>query len=577
MDYDVVIIGGGPAGSTVAALLLKYAPSLRVAIFEREKFPREHVGESHLPAISQILDEMGVWDKVEAANFPIKVGATYRWGSTSDLWHFDFLVDRIFEDAPRPSKFVGQRRETAFQVDRATYDKILLDHARELGADVFEETRVDEVFTEGDRVLGVQVSTDAPIKGRVTARHYVDCSGGSGILRRKVGVGVHSPTNLRNIAIWDYWQDAEWAINIGTGGTRIQVLSLSWGWLWFIPVSETRTSIGLVCPVETFKSKSLSTEDLYLEAIRAEPRISQLVKNARRENLLGATNDWSYVADRLVGENWFLAGDACGFADPILSAGMTLAHTGARRVAYSILDLESRTHDPDWVRREYDAQHRGQIGHHIRFADFWYSSNGCFTDLQENCSEIAKQAGLSLNAEDAFRWLSTGGFANEDQSEARAGTYRFASIKNFTEILTNERFDWKITKFNEFRLNLLGAERSEVSSMRNGVIDSFICYRKGDKTLPLHGMYGIVYRVLMRERDALRVVQLIAHGLKVSTGERSVKPGLAAAYEVLEAMILEGWITPGLNKKRPLLDVIPEVGLDRPDPYEKIPAQSAPA
>lgn len=126
METDVAIIGGGPSGSTVGALLRKYSPNLRVAIFEREIFPRDHVGESHLPAISSILDEMGVWDKVEAANFPIKIGGTYRWGASDELWDLDFLVGKPFNDEPRPAKFVGQRRETAFQVDRSIYDKILL-------------------------------------------------------------------------------------------------------------------------------------------------------------------------------------------------------------------------------------------------------------------------------------------------------------------------------------------------------------------------------------------------------------------------------------------------------------------
>ncbi|MBV8514105.1 MAG: tryptophan 7-halogenase, partial [Acidobacteria bacterium] len=116
--YDLAIVGGGPAGSTVASLLKKYQPELKVAIFEREKFPREHIGESQLPAISPILNELGAWDKVEAANFPIKVGATYRWGNTKGLWKFDFLL-HPFEDEPRPGKYNQQRESTAFQVDRS--------------------------------------------------------------------------------------------------------------------------------------------------------------------------------------------------------------------------------------------------------------------------------------------------------------------------------------------------------------------------------------------------------------------------------------------------------------------------
>src|SRR5471032_1879179 len=131
LEFDVAIIGGGPAGSTAGTLLKKYAPELKVGIFERETFPRDHVGESLLPVISLVLYEMGVWDKVEAAGFPIKIGATYRWGKTPELWDFEFIPGGVFHPVSRPTQFVGQRTQTAFQVDRAIYDKILLDHAAE--------------------------------------------------------------------------------------------------------------------------------------------------------------------------------------------------------------------------------------------------------------------------------------------------------------------------------------------------------------------------------------------------------------------------------------------------------------
>lgn len=559
-DCDVAIIGGGPAGSTAGCLLKKYNPSLNVVILEREAFPRDHVGESQLPAISPILNEMGVWDKVEAANFPIKVGATYRWGSTKGLWKFDFLL-RQFEDEPRPAKFTRQREETAFQVDRSVYDKILLDHARELGCVVCEQVKVDDISTEGDRVLGLKFSEQAPGALRETdlsgydslkAKYYVDSTGASAQLRKKLQIGVNSPTNLRNIAIWDYWQNAEWAENIGTGGTRIQVLSLSWGWIWFIPISPTRTSIGLVMPAQRFKESGKKPEQIYLEAVAAEPRVAKLTSKATREKLLHSTNDWSYVADRIVGENWFLAGDSCGFADPILSAGMTLAQTGARRVAYSILELERGELDGQWIRDEYDHVQRDQIGHHIRFADFWYSSNGCFTDLRENCSEIAKHAGLTLNAKEAFRWLSTGGFANEDQSFAMKGTYRFSAVKNFTETLTDEKIDWTITKTNEFKLNLVGAKKGELTVMRHGRIEPTPCYRRNKYILPLNGMYSIVFGALNQESDGMRAFQLMRNAL-IESRYPSIDEGMFAAYEVLESMIVDGWVTAKYNKKRPLL------------------------
>ena len=145
---DVAIIGGGPAGCTVGTLLKKYAPRLKVSIFERDLFPRDHVGESQLPIIGTVLDEMGCWDKVEAANFPIKVGATYRWGRTSDLWDFHFLENGDLQPEPRPGKYEGQRRRTAFQVDRAIYDKLLLDHAGSMGCEVHQDAGVRRVHVK---------------------------------------------------------------------------------------------------------------------------------------------------------------------------------------------------------------------------------------------------------------------------------------------------------------------------------------------------------------------------------------------------------------------------------------------
>ena len=130
IETDVAIIGGGPSGSTCASLILKYAPDMKVTVVEKEKFPRDHVGESQLPVVGAVLNEMGVWDKVEAANFPLKIGVTLRWGKESTLWDFDFAGPDETKDLPRPGKYEGVRKQIAFQVDRAVYDEILLDQAK---------------------------------------------------------------------------------------------------------------------------------------------------------------------------------------------------------------------------------------------------------------------------------------------------------------------------------------------------------------------------------------------------------------------------------------------------------------
>ncbi len=547
---DVAIIGGGPAGATTGAFIKKYRPDLDVVILERERFPRDHVGESHLPVISAILDEMGVWDKVEAAGFPIKVGATFKWGTRNDLWHTDFLVGEQFEDLPRPNRFVGQRQKTAFQVDRSIYDEILLDHAASLGCHVHEETSVRSVEHEGDRVTGLLTE---PI-GRVEAKTYIDTSGESGVLRRALGIGIEAPTALRNIAIWKYWQDAEWAETVGKGATRVQILSLHWGWIWFIPITSTRTSVGLVLPAAHYKESGLSTDAIYAKAVAEEPMISHLLEHATPEPEISATKDWNFVADRLVGENWFLAGDSCGFADPILSAGMTLAHTSARKVAFTVMELERGEVDPGWLKSQYDEGHRGQIRHHMQFADYWYSSNGHFVDLKNFCADLAEGAGITLTPEDAFRWLATGGFTMDTPGVAAALTYRLRDIKYLTAEIVGERWDWELTKTNSWKLNMQGTKKGVMAEYVDGRVKQTACLRRGPKVLPIIDVFKHLLNSLNRETDSIKVLEATVNAM-VSQDQIEIERAPMLVVEAMEAMVAEGWIEGKLNPDRPCIKV----------------------
>ncbi len=562
MHCDVAIIGGGPAGATVATLLKKYNPSLNICVFEADKFPRDHVGESQLPAVTKILDEMGAWDKIEAANFPIKIGASYRWGPIDDEepWNFYFIPGGKFVDEPRPGKYQGQRARTTFQVDRAIYDKILLDHSLEMGCSVFEETKVAKVVRDGDRVdhLVVRAKDPTLLNGQeeevVTAQYYVDASGTSGVIRETMGVSAQYPTALRNIAVWDYWQNAEWSEKIGVGGTVVQVRSFGWGWLWFIPLSPTRTSIGLITSAEYYKASGKTTKQLYDEAIAGESLISRLVANAECENILKATKDWSFISDRLVGENWFLAGDVCGFADPILAAGMSLAHVGARRVAYSILELMRGEHDPAWVKDEFDRIHRKHIGNHIRFADYWYSANGRFTDLMDYCTLIAKDSGLTLSPDEAFLWLGTGGFSEELSGVPFAGTYRVGAIKAITEKFSAQAATWAFKDNNVFELDLEGAVESVVALYEDGKLYRLPCYIKGDKTLPIHLFYKLIFEGLKKEKEILALAERVAYlarleGMTIDTALRQ------STLEALEVMVVEGWVKASYDPSVPMLTI----------------------
>lgn len=550
MKVDVAIIGGGPAGSTCASLLRKYNPRLKVLVLEREQFPRDHVGESQLPQIGSYLHELGVWDKVERAGFPIKIGATYRWGQTDDLWDFQFLPNGEFQDQQRPAPYAGQRTRTAFQVDRAIYDKILLDHSRELGANVQERRTVRQVKRTGDRVDGLVLEDGS----EVTAKYYVDASGHTGVLRRAMGVETKSPTTLQNIAIWDYWQNAEWAVSIGVGGTRVQVLSLGYGWIWFIPLGPTRTSIGLIVPASYYKTCGKKPAELYQEAITSDPIVSKLIRNATSEEKLATTKDWSFLADRLAGENWFLAGESAGFADPILAAGMTLAHASARDAAYAIL-AETRNDLPgDWLREWYDRANRRRISHHLRFAEFWYTANGHFKDLKDHTSFIAQTAGLSLPPDQAWQWLGTGGFVDIDQGTAGVGGYNLVAVRGIFDAFTQHESAWAIGSGNHFTLQTEGATRDWVAFLKDGRIERARTLVRNDKYLPLRGEYGALVQALKEPKffDELIDAVSITGAVAVMT-DAEYQRYLSNILECLEAMVLDGWVSVKSDPNRPSL------------------------
>lgn len=543
--YDVAIIGGGPSGSTTGTLLKKYAPELRVAIFERETFPREHIGESLLPTINRVLDEMGVWDKIEAANFPVKIGATYRWGTSDDLWDFNLLaIEEVNENDPRPGQYKTWRQRSTFQVERAVYDEILLDHAAENGVEVFENTAVKKVLNDGIRVEGLLLEDGT----KVEAKYYIDCSGNIGILRRALGVPVEEPASLRNIAIWDHWNDAEWAVTVGHGATRIQIMSLGYGWIWFIPVSPTRTSIGFVCPAEYYKSAGKRPEELYMEAVRSEPRISKLIAKATPDGDVSATKDWSFLSEKMAGENWFLVGECAGFADPILSAGLTLAHVGAKECAYTILALLRGEHSPEWLLTEFQERQQNRIRQHIRFANYWYSANKHFNDLVEYTSEIAKEAGLNLNAQEAWQWLGTGGFVSHETAGPGLAGHTLEQIKNLQGVMFQTQAQWKITQYNVFELKLQGAEMGDYAIYSAGKIEMTKVYRRGGKTLPVYGGFRIAIEALRREKK-LGPIMTNIRSLSRSVGEL----GYLAALEALENMLQDGWAVGSLRKDKPLL------------------------
>ncbi len=557
ISTDVAIIGAGPGGSTCGSYLRKFGDNVKVTLFERDVFPRDHVGESQLPMISRFLQELGVWEKVEAANFPIKIGATYKWGKTKDLWDFHFVPGGKFMDEPRPGKYDGQRTHTAFQVDRAIYDQILADHAQELGCSVHYNAGVKEIRRDGDRVTGLVLDDGTEVEAKV----YIDASGHSGILRRAMGVGIEEPSKLRNVAFWDYWENADWAVTVGVGGTRVQVMSVGYGWLWFIPLSPTRTSIGLVCPADYYKDKGLKAANLYRQAIEDEPRIKSLITNAKPEGKFATTKDWSFVAERMAGPNWYLVGECLGFADPILAAGLTLTHTSAREAAFSILENWRDDSPPghhQWLTEEYERRNRRRVLQHIRFADYWYTANENFSELKEYTREIARDAGLELDADKAFQWLGTGGFIEEDMGIGGIGSVGLAGLHQIANRFSQKPSSVAVDGFNLFFLQMEGAQDQNMASYDLGRVLPMPALAKNGKFLPMRGLFGMIFAGL---RESPRADHLAAY-LRKGFAQFDVPYDATTEtliFNCLEAMVRDGWVKPQRSNQLDAIDYkIPE-------------------
>lgn len=544
-DFDVAIIGGGPSGSTVGSLLKKYAPHLSVLILERETFPRDHIGESLLPPLGPILNEMGVWDRVEAANFPIKVGATYRWGKNPELWDFDFLATETFVDQARPGKFEGQRTRTSFQVDRSIFDKILLDRAEELGCEVRQATKVSKIHHEEGTITGLTLESGET----VTAKHYVDASGNAHLFTKSLGVEIDCPTTLRNIAIWDYWQNTDWAVHIGVGGTRIQIMSLGWGWIWFIPMGPTRTSIGLVMPASHYKEMGMRPAEIYQKAVMEEERISSLLKNATSEGKLESTKDWSHMAQNHYGPNWYMVGECAGFADPILSAGVTMAMVSARQLAYTIAEIERGQHDSDWLKEQFEIGQKERINTHIRFGDYWYTANSQFTDLQGFTSELAKDAGLDLEPAKAWAWIAQGGFISQDLRIGTGG-FSISTTLKVGEFLSDFVSETPVEQNNILKLNFKGAERKKVAVYHNGRVHQEDCYVRGDRMLPLFSQVLMVHDLLSESPSYPAMVQKLQ---QIAKSNQFVAAALIELPDTIDAMISDGWIEASYDPKLPLI------------------------
>jgi flavin-dependent dehydrogenase len=323
MNPDVIVIGGGPAGATASTLVAQRGR--KVVLFERERFPRFHIGESLIPETYWVLKRLGMLPKMQKSHFVKKYSVQFVNAQGKESAPFYFWDNKPHECSQ------------TWQVVRSEFDQMMLDNAREHGVLVHEGVRVLDVLFEGERAVGVRIREEDGTEREVRAPVTVDASGQVGILQNRLGLRVWDPL-LNKGAIWTYWRGAYRDEGRDEGATMVLQTADRKGWFWYIPQHDDMVSVGVVAPFdELFKGRGPYAA-VYEEEVERCPAVKRRVANATRITGHFATKDYSYRATRVAGDGWVLVGDAFGFLDPLYSSGVLLALRSGEMAADAICE-----------------------------------------------------------------------------------------------------------------------------------------------------------------------------------------------------------------------------------------------
>lgn len=362
--FDVVIVGGGPGGSTLASLVAMRGH--RVLILEKEQFPRYQIGESLLPStIHGICRLTGVADSLAKAGFTKKRGGTFKWGTNANPWTFSFSVSPKIAG---PTSF-------AYQVERMKFDEILLEHAQNLGAEVRMNCAVTGVLEDNDRVSGVQYTDLEGNTREVHARYVVDASGNGSRIYKSAGGKRQYSEFFRNVALFGYFSGGKRLAEPNSG--NILSVAFKSGWFWYIPLSPTLTSVGAVVRQDMADKIQGDPEQALAALIEECPLIAEYLTGAKRVTdgeygRLRVRKDYSYHNTRFWRPGMVLIGDAACFVDPVFSSGVHLATYSAMLAARSINSVLAQTIDEDAAFREFEERYRREYSVFYEFLVTFY-------------------------------------------------------------------------------------------------------------------------------------------------------------------------------------------------------------
>jgi flavin-dependent dehydrogenase len=353
---DVAVIGGGPAGSTAAALLARRG--YKVIALEKARHPRFHIGESLLPMNLPLFERLGVLEKVRAIGV-FKPGADFEADNERGYNTYAF------------SRAIGKSPPHAYQVWRQDFDKMLYEHARESGADAREGQEVVNVEQNGPRETRLDVRTDDGRSYRILARYVVDASGRDAFLSGKKRLRRKNDRH-QSAAIFGHYRDAERRPGADEG--NISIYSFAHGWMWMIPLPDGVMSVGAVCRPDYLKQRKGRTVEFLVETLKLSPALWRRIERAELiGNEVRVTGNYSYDSKHMGGPGWVLVGDAFAFLDPVFSSGVYLAMSGAEQ-AVEVVDraLHEAATEPALLRKLEKRQRAGMA----RFSFFIYRFNG---------------------------------------------------------------------------------------------------------------------------------------------------------------------------------------------------------